>query len=333
MVATLTHPKDLSDPSVAPIEKSIDGAGRTPPAVAEKARRLVVASERQSYDPFTDIDWDVPLTDDAYYLPPEFLPLYGTAVWDSMSQVERYEYSRHECAAICSAGIWFENILMQLIVQHLYDMPADDGSHRYLLTETADECRHSSMFGEFVRRAGTPAYEVGKLLRFGGKFLTATTKGPEAYLAMLAAEELLDVTNRATMKDERVHPTSRRIAKIHVMEEARHVSFARTYAAEVWPTLSWVRRAVAMVRMPFIVRSIADGLVNGKVYDELGIEDGAKIARNNPVHQQRVIQDLSKLTGFLEELGVINVVTRPVWRLFGLVGSVATGDSGGGAGS
>lgn len=292
----------------------------TSEALAAKARRLVTASERQSYDPFTEIDWSVPLDDTAFYLPPEFLPLYGTAAWDSMSEVEQFEYSRHECASICSAGIWFENILMHLIVKHLYDLPATDGAHRYLLTETADECRHSAMFGEFVRQAGTPSYDVGALLKFGGKFLRGTTKGPEAYIAMLAAEELLDVTNRATMKDERVHPTSRRIAKIHVMEEARHVSFARSYAAEVWPTLGTIRKVVAMVRMPFVVRSIADALVNGQVYEELGIEDGANLARQNTNHKERVIRDLSKLTSFLDDLGVINVVTRPLWRVLGLVG-------------
>ena len=30
--------------------------------------------------------------------------------------------------------------------------------HRYLLIEVADECRHSTMFGEYIRRAGTPSY-------------------------------------------------------------------------------------------------------------------------------------------------------------------------------
>jgi len=130
--------------------------------LAVKATRLVNASAKNSYDPFTDIDWSVPFEDDSYGLPPEFLPLYGTAVWDSMSQVERYEYSRHELASLCSAGIWFENILMHLLIKHLYDLPADDGSHRYLLVETADECRHSSMFGEFVRQSDSPAYTVKK---------------------------------------------------------------------------------------------------------------------------------------------------------------------------
>jgi hypothetical protein len=175
------------------------------------------------------------------------------------------------------------------------------------------------MFGELIRQAGTPAYQVPAILRRLGKLMKAWTNGPEAYIAMLAAEELLDVSNRATMKDERVHPTSRRIAKIHVLEEARHVSFAKAYAAETWPTLSRFRRLVTAVRIPFVVRAIADATVNPAVYEELGIEDGARQARQSPHHRQRLVSDLEKLTGFLDELGVINRFTRPVWRALGLV--------------
>lgn len=288
------------------------------PAVADKAARLVAASERLSYDPFTDVDWSIPLDDSMYYLPPEYLPLYGTPVWDSMTEEERRTYSRHECASLCAAGIWFENILMQLLVKHLYDLPATDGSHRYLLVETADECRHSSMFGEFIRRAGTPAYPVSPLLHFGGRYLTATTRGPEGYVAILAAEELLDASNRATMKDERVHPISRRMAKIHVMEEARHVSYAKAYITETWPTISWIRRVYAAVRAPFVVASIVDAVANPAVYEELQTPGGRKTAAQNPVHRERVNRDLTKLTTYLTEVGVITRWTRPLWRLVGL---------------
>jgi len=47
---------------------------------------------------------------------------------------------------------------MQVVLRHLADMPVTDPAHRFLLVEVADECRHSAMFGEFIRRAGTPAY-------------------------------------------------------------------------------------------------------------------------------------------------------------------------------
>ena len=128
------------------------------PATAARSRQLVAASERTTLDPFREIDWDAPIDDSAFHLPPELLPLYGTAAWDAMTETERIAYSRHETAALCGAGIWFENVLMQVVLRHLAELPVTDPAHRYLLVEVADECRHSMMFGEYIRRAGTPAY-------------------------------------------------------------------------------------------------------------------------------------------------------------------------------
>src|SRR5204862_1639319 len=125
----------------------------------------------------------------AFHLPPEKLPLFGTSVWDEMTDLERRTYSRHEAAALCAAGIWFENELMQIVLRHLAELPVTDPSHRYLLTEVADECRHSTMFGEFIRRAGTPAYRPAH-----ASLDVDELPGRRAmsYLLILAVEELLD---------------------------------------------------------------------------------------------------------------------------------------------
>ena len=292
----------------------------TPPAVAARSRKLVAAAERTHLDPFTDVDWSVPIDDGAFHLPPEALPLFGTPAWEAMDDDARRTYSRHECASLCSAGIWFENILMQLLLDHLYDLPADDGAHRFLLLETADECRHSTMFGEYVRRAGTPDYLPHGALRLGGRAMLLTANAAAGYVAVLAAEELLDATNRATMRDERVHPIPRQMARLHVQEEARHVAFARTWLAEVWPTLGLLARLRATAQLPFVVRGIVDATVNPAVYAELDIPRGWLTARTNPRHHEHVVRSLARLTDLLVELGIINGATRPAWQALGLVG-------------
>ena len=48
-----------------------------------------------------------------------------------------------------------------------------------------------------------------------------------AYAAILVAEEVLDVMQRDWMRDERVVPFVRTINNIHVVEESRHMKFAR----------------------------------------------------------------------------------------------------------
>ncbi len=286
------------------------------PRTARRARQLVAVSERTSLDPFTEIDWDLPIDDSAFHLPPEVLPLYGTEAWQAMSEQERIAYSRHETAALCGAGIWFENVLMQAVLRHLQELPVTDPAHRYLLVEVADECRHSMMFGEFIRRADTPAYRPAM-----DPLTVSDLPGGRAmsYLLILAVEELLDHINRATMRDERVHPVSRQIAKVHVLEEARHVSFAKSYLSEVWPMLDDETRTTISALAPDLVAVVADLSVDDAVYDHLGIEGGAAMARANPNHQALVVAGLGKLTAFLADIGVIDPANAPAWRELGLL--------------
>jgi hypothetical protein len=281
------------------------------PRTAARSRQLVAASERTTLDPFREIDWSLPIDDSAFHLPPELLPLYGSPAWDAMDGAERIAYSRHETAALCGAGIWFENVLMQVVLRHLADMPVTDPAHRYLLVEVADECRHSMMFGEYLRRAGTPAYRP----TLSPHFLSDEAPGARAvsYLLILAVEELLDFMNRATMRDERVHPTSRAIARLHVLEEARHVSFAKTYLAELLPTLSDEDRTVVADAAPVLVEVVADLSVDPAVYEHLGIEGGVEMARANPHHTATIVAGLAKLTTFLTEIGVIDDTHRAAW--------------------
>jgi hypothetical protein len=290
----------------------------TLPRTARRSSQLVAASERMTLDPFTEVDWDVPIDDTAYHLPPEWLPLYGTRIWEAMTAGERITYSRHECAALCGAGIWFENQLMQLVLRHLAHLPVTSPAHRYLLVEVADECRHSTMFGEFIRRADTPAYAPPAEAAALDTLDDVPGHRALGYLLILAVEELLDATNRATMNDERIHPVSRQIAKLHVMEEARHVSFAKTYLAEVWPTLDDEERRAVRALAPVAVGMVAELTVDPAVYDALDIAGGADAARGNPHHRARVVEGLTKLTRFLGELGVIDAETGSKWSELGL---------------
>ncbi|MGH9270210.1 MAG: AurF N-oxygenase family protein [Ilumatobacteraceae bacterium] len=283
------------------------------PRTASRAAQLVAVSERATHDPFREIDWTVPIDDSAYHLPPELLALYGTSAWEAMDEPARVAYSRHEAAALLAAGIWFENALMQVILRHLTAIDVTDPMHRYLLVEIADECRHSTMFGECIRRAGTPAYAPDRPV-----VVDETGSGRAlSYLLILAIEELLDHANRWTMRDDRVHPVSRQVAKLHVLEEARHVSFAKTYLAEVWPTLDANEQATIISAAPELVAEIVSLSLQPDVFEHLGIDGGAAMARDNPHRRANVVDGLAKLTGFLEELGIID--DRRPWASRGLI--------------
>ena len=120
----------------------------------ELGRRLLVSSAKASYDPLTEIDWDTPVATDRYAMPAHRISLYGTSLWDQLTEEQRKELSRQEAASIALSGIWFEAILMQMLIRYAYHRDPTTSHIQYAYTEIADECRHSIMFGRMVRAFG-----------------------------------------------------------------------------------------------------------------------------------------------------------------------------------
>jgi hypothetical protein len=71
------------------------------------AERLLASAAKVSFDPQTDIDWSTPPVPGLWYMPPERSTLYGTALWDRMSDDQRIQLTKHEVASVASIGIWF----------------------------------------------------------------------------------------------------------------------------------------------------------------------------------------------------------------------------------
>jgi hypothetical protein len=182
------------------------------------AARLLKSSAEKFYDPDVDVDWSAPPVDGLLYQPEHRISLYGTYLWDRLSPEQRIELSRHEVASVASNGIWFEVILMQLLLKEIYRGDPTTSHVQYALTEIADECRHSTMFGKAIAHFGLPAYGPRKLLHRLGKLLPVVGYGPALYGSVLIVEEVLDRFQREAMADEHVQPMIRMVNRIHVLE-------------------------------------------------------------------------------------------------------------------
>jgi hypothetical protein len=278
--------------------------------------RLLRSSARLSYDPEVDLDWDAPLVDGLWFMQPERMSLYGTPLWESMDAQQRIEMSRHEVAGIASVGLWFEVILMQLMARQVYDADATAARTHYALTELGDECRHSVMFGKAIAKCGVPAYGPTRHVHRLGRGFKTLASGVSAYASILVAEEILDRWQRELMKDERVQPVIRMVSRVHVLEEARHMTFAREEVRAAVPTLS--RTALAWHRMITAQTAfmVARALVNPDVYAAVGLDprEARRQALGNPHYQATMAWMGERVLAFLDEQGLVGPGQRPVWR-------------------
>ena len=284
------------------------------PRTAARSEQLIAASERATHDPFTEVDWDA--ADRRLGVPPAARaarPLRHPA-WEAMDEARRIEYSRHEAAAVLGAGIWFENALMQIVLRHLLEIDVTDPMHRYLLIEIADECRHSAMFGEYIRRAGTPSYGPDRPVLVDG----STCGRALGYLLVLAVEEQLDHINR---RDHARRPRPPGVAPDRQAPRPRRGPPRQLRQDLPGRDLADPRRRRPRDRDVGGARAgRRDRLVDARprpCSSTSASRDGAAIARANPHHRANVVAGLAKLTSFLDELGVIT--DRPRWSELGLV--------------
>ena len=176
------------------------------------AERLIKTSRKHSFDPDVDVDWDARPAPGLFYAPPELVSLYETPLWDRLSDEQRIELTKHETASLASFGIWSELLLMQILVQHSYRSRFDSSHVGYALTEIADECRHSIMFGRMVRTLGLRTHRPRPLEFHALKVLGAIYDPMLMFAAVLVIEEFTDSVQRATFPDERIQPLVRQVA-------------------------------------------------------------------------------------------------------------------------
>ncbi|OXM64600.1 MULTISPECIES: AurF N-oxygenase family protein [Amycolatopsis] len=271
------------------------------------AQRLLDSSETLSYDPVKEVDWDTPLDTSYHGASPEWSTLYGTAYWNEMTPEQQRELTRQEAASVASTGIWFEMILQQLVLRDFYAKDPTDPAFQWALTEIADECRHSIMFARGAAKLRAPAYRPRRLAVELGRFFKTTARGEAAYAAILVAEEVLDVMQRDWMRDERVVPFVRTINNIHVVEESRHMKFAREETRERLKGAGPLRRQYNALVVSIAAYFIVSSMWNPKVYANAGLDTQRALreAKANEHHKSMLRSSCAGLMEFLDSAGLL----------------------------
>jgi hypothetical protein len=286
------------------------------------AGRLIGASRKHSFDPDVDVDWDAPPVAGLWYAPPEVVSLYETPLWDRLTDDQRVELTKHETASLASFGIWSELLLMQILVQHSYRNRFDSSHVAYALTELADECRHSVMFGRMVRTFGLRTHRPRAFEFHLLKVLGAIHDPMLMFAAALVIEEFTDAIQRITFPDERIQPLVRDVSRIHVIEEARHIKYAREELKRQVAASSATRRKLTATRLAWGMSAIIlRNLMHPSGYAAVGLDPQAarREAAASP-HRQAVLAWASrKSMAAFDQVGFLDGRAGTIWQRSGFL--------------
>lgn len=287
--------------------------------------RLNRLSAIRRNDAFEDVPWDehdLDPTDLRLVLPQED-PLAATDWYRSLPPDEQARIGLLRIVASLQTAWHFENILQQgLLHRALYmsqDRPHSAEEFRYIHNEVIEESNHTLMFHELIERSGFGVRGMHFLLRHLAAWLMRILgrHSPVVFFAMvLGGEEPLDLLQRRTLAQPDLHPLVERIMRIHVAEEARHISYARSAIRHEAAELGRVRRQTVAFFTPLalgiMVRLMAQpthDLAVGGVPVEV-----ARRSYRSPAGRRLLIDGVARIRGLLGDLGLTPAPARMMWR-------------------
>ncbi|MGI8794123.1 MAG: diiron oxygenase [Acidimicrobiales bacterium] len=252
---------------------SIPAAKPAAKPAADKVSRLNTISAKRVIEPETEFTGKI---GDGQVIPDELLSIAGLGLVDQLTAEQKAALSREEIASIANAGVRFEAVLTAGFALQVVTTPdLVDPRVTYLFHEIGEESRHSRLFIHMIDQL---APKTENPLR--NKLLTAIErrgilhiiKRPALlYTLVLGGEEIPDLFQKLAGEHPDTDPYIQQVNKYHRMEEARHLSFARTVLPEVWERATMSDRLAVKFVAPLLIQGMFDTIVHPGVYAAAGL--------------------------------------------------------------
>jgi len=291
--------------------------------------RLSGLSVTHHFDAYGDVDWDNPdftidPTDARWELGDDD-PLGGTAWYRSLPAETRARLGLERVASMMKIGLEFERVLKRGLLEFAGTLPNGAPEFRYAYHEVIEEAQHSLMFQEFVNRSGFDAAGLAPLDRLGARFIVGLGRRfpPLFFIFVLGGEEPIDYVQRKALREEDdLHPLLERIMRIHVTEEARHLSFARHYLRTRVGTLNWLKKLQLGVGAPIILSAMAQMMLKPspqlvKNY-QIPKDVISQAYTHNSAHRAESLASMRRVRALCKDMGLLTPTYQHVWRVLGL---------------
>jgi hypothetical protein len=208
----------------------------------DKLLQLYEKGKDKQWNATDRIDWslDVDL-DNPMGFPDEFIPIYGSRIWEDLPPKNRGEVRHHleswrfsqflhgeQGALICTAKI----------VQTVPDLD----SKFYAATQVIDEARHVEVYKRYLLEKLEFAYPINEHLATLLNQGITDARWDMTYLAMQVIIEGLALAAFNLIRDMANDPLGRAINAYVMQDEARHVAFGRLALRDLYPNLSQQER-------------------------------------------------------------------------------------------
>ncbi len=189
------------------------------------------------------LDWSLEVPEDnPLGAPEEFIPIFGSKVWDRMDTKMRATTRRHLAAWQFSQFLHGEQGALVCTAKIVQCVPQID-SKFYAATQVVDEARHVEVYSRYLNEKLGLAYPINEHLKTLLDQVVQDKHWDMTCLGMQIIIEGLALAAFQMVRDMAQEPLAKSLTAYVMQDEARHVAFGRMALRDYYPQLTESERA------------------------------------------------------------------------------------------
>ena len=208
----------------------------------ESLLNLYDKGKKQQWDAAERIDWSQDLDpENPMCLPDEAIGIFGSDMWNKMTDKEKANLRRHVQAWQLSQFLHGEQGALICTAKIVEQVPSMDAKY-YAATQVIDEARHVEAYSRLLHEKFDLAYPITPPLQ---ALLNDTLTDKRWDFTYLGMQVLIEGLALAAFQRIRDYSQNRLAASVNayvMQDEARHVAFGRLALRDYYPQLSDAER-------------------------------------------------------------------------------------------
>jgi hypothetical protein len=241
-------------------------------AASEELLALYSKGKREQWDAEARIDWSLEVDpDDPMQMDDQVVPLFGTGLWNRLSERQRSDIRYHSQVFNLSQFLHGEQGALVCAARIVKDVPAIE-SKFYAATQVMDEARHVEAYRRLLREKFRFAYPISKPLRTLIEQALADPRWDFTYLGMQVLIEGLALVAFQRIRDYSRNTLCQAVNAYVMQDEARHVAFGRMALRAYYPQLTEAERRE---REEFVIegsRHLRDRFNSPEMWERVGLD-------------------------------------------------------------
>jgi para-aminobenzoate N-oxygenase AurF len=235
----------------------------------------------------------------------EYVPIFGSPVWDKLTEKERARVRHHTVAWQFSQFMHGEQGALICTAKIVQTVPDIDAKY-YAATQVIDEARHVEVYSRYLYEKLELAYPVNGNLQSLLDDAISDRRWDMTYLAMQVLIEGLALAAFGLIRNQAQEPLAKALNAYVMQDEARHVAFGRLALRDYYPKLSDAERdereefcvdACYRMRDRFLAEEVWETL-------ELPVDELLDYVRNSETQQMFRSYLFARIVPTLKDIGL-----------------------------